>query len=186
VDGIVRTRVGYSGGTKRNPTYHSLGDHTESLQVDYDAAKLSYDDILGLYFEKHHPAHPTYSQQYRSALWYANEEEHAAIDRHIRALEQQLGRQMFVDVEPVREFWLAEDYHQKYYVRSERTVVREFSAIYPAEEDFVNSTAVARANGYVGGYGDPQQDIGRLGLSQEAQDALLRLSGRRARFSCGI
>ena len=72
-------------------------------------------------------------------------------------------------------FTIAEDYHQKYYLRREGDLMREFERIYPAGADFVRSTAAARVNGYLGGNGSAEQfnaQLGRLGLSSEGQQTL--------------
>ena len=84
---------------------------------------------------------------------------------------------------PVKAFYSAEDYHQKYYLREDRELMGEFSRIYPRVEDFVNSTAAARLNGYSGGYGTLarlEAEIGSFALSEEARKALLM---RFRRFS---
>ena len=52
---MVRTRCVYTGGTRKNPTYHDLGDHTESLQVDYDPARISYARLLEVFWDSHNP-----------------------------------------------------------------------------------------------------------------------------------
>ncbi len=77
---------------------------------------------------------------------------------------------------PYPRFWVAEDYHQKYTLRNWKAVYREFAAFYPNPNDFRESTAAARANGYLAGHGSARQlqaDIDRLGLSEQAK-AILR------------
>ena len=147
---MIRTRVGYSGGTKKNPTYYSLGDHTETFQIDYDPARISYEQLLDIFWKNHDPAIKSWSRQYMAAVFYHNEEQkQLAIKSRAREEERQKTK-IYTDVLPASEFYLAEDYHQKYYLRRERELLREFTAIYPALKDFISSTAVARANGYAG------------------------------------
>ncbi|MDZ7761250.1 MAG: peptide-methionine (S)-S-oxide reductase [Desulfovermiculus sp.] len=67
---MVRTRVGYSGGKKPNPTYHDLGDHTETLQVDYDPEAVSYPKLLEVFWESHSPEQSALSRQYMAAVFY--------------------------------------------------------------------------------------------------------------------
>ena len=83
---------------------------------------------------------------------------------------------------PLTEFYLAEDYHQKHRLRSDRDLMNEFKAMYPAEEDFVNSTAAARINGYLDGYGtleDLLAELPGLGLSPAAGKKLMEIVKRR-------
>jgi methionine-S-sulfoxide reductase len=113
---VVKTRVGYSGGTTFAPTYHRLGDHTETIQIDYDPGVISYRDLLDVFFSNHTPTHPSHSVQYRSAVYYRTEDERCAAEEAIGRLEAAVGR-VYTAVEPFRVFHLAEDYHQKYYFK---------------------------------------------------------------------
>jgi peptide-methionine (S)-S-oxide reductase len=172
--------VGYAGGIKENPTYYSLGDHTESIEIDYDPTAISYEELLEVFWRSHRPTSRSWSQQYASIIFYHNEEQLRLATESKQRAEARWGR-IYTEIVPARTFYLAEDYHQKYYLRSLRAVEQEFLAIYPELEDFVHSTAVARANGYVGGYGDPEQmehNLTQMGLSPEAQDRLRQAYSR--------
>ena len=70
---MIRTRVGYTGGTLENPTYHHLGDHTESVQVDYDPARIDYAALLDAFWQGHNPAASSFSRQYMAAVFYHDE-----------------------------------------------------------------------------------------------------------------
>ena len=70
---MVRTRVGYAGGTKDNPTYHNLGSHSETIQIDYDPVQISYEELLRVFWDSHLPIFPPFSQQYKSAIFYHDE-----------------------------------------------------------------------------------------------------------------
>ena len=72
---MIRTRVGYAGGAKENPTYHNLGDHTETLQIDYDSSKISYEKLLELFWEEHDPTSRSWSRQYKAVVFYHDEEQ---------------------------------------------------------------------------------------------------------------
>jgi peptide-methionine (S)-S-oxide reductase len=112
----VKTRVGYSGGTTFAPTYHRLGDHTETIQIDYDPAMISYAELLDVFFRNHTPTHPSHSVQYRSAIFYRTEDERRAAEEAVARMEAAVGR-VHTAIEPFRVFHLAEDYHQKYYFK---------------------------------------------------------------------
>jgi len=114
MDGVIRTRVGYCGGTTVSPTYQRIGDHSETVEVDYDPQVLTYDDLLAAFFAGHDPRMRSYSTQYRSAVFYRTTEEAAAAGRALERLQLSAGL-MHTSVEPLSRFWLAEDYHQKFY-----------------------------------------------------------------------
>jgi peptide-methionine (S)-S-oxide reductase len=173
---VVRTRVGYAGGTKADPTYRNLGDHSETIQIDYDPAQISYEELLDLFWSSHSPTSRPWSQQYASIIFYHNEEQkRLAVETRDQEAAKH-GSQIYTEVVPFSEFYLAEDYHQKYRLQQVSELAKAFRLIYPDDEDFVNSTAAARVNGYVGGYGTLaalQAELKSLGLSPEAEQKLL-------------
>jgi len=166
--GVVRTRVGYAGGSTENPTYQDLGDHTECVQIDYDPAALSFDRVLDLIWSSHNPCVRTEYKQYMNAIFYATEEQRKAIEASKGRKEKELGRTVKTAVLPLGRFTPAEDYHQKYELRCTEGLIEEFKAIYPDPKDLCNSTAAARVNGYIAGRGTREQfqtEAPRLGLS---------------------
>jgi peptide-methionine (S)-S-oxide reductase len=184
----VRTRVGYCGGTTPAPTYHRLGDHSETVELDYDPRVVSYRDLLAVYFASHTPTHPPFSTQYRSAIFYRTEDEREMAEEAIARTRATVGS-VFVAVEPFATFHSAEDYHQKYTLRRYRDVTEEFRRMLPGERDFVDSTAVARVNGWLNGCGTAEQIALALpltGLSPKAQDSVraAAMPGGRARIGC--
>lgn len=125
-----------------------------------------------MFFSSHSPTQPAYSTQYRSAIFYRDDEERRAAERAIDRLQATVGT-VHTAVEPFTRFWRAEDYHQKYRLRRYRDVAAEFHAMYPEDRDFVDSTAVARVNGWFDGCGgrlQVERDLPLTGLSQAAQD----------------
>jgi methionine-S-sulfoxide reductase len=109
----VRTRVGYAGGTTPDPTYHRLGDHSECIEVDYDADVITYEDLLAVFWASHDARARAYSRQYRSAILVRDEEQRAAAGRSKAAIESRLGP-VSTAIETLDRFYLAEDYHQKF------------------------------------------------------------------------
>jgi peptide-methionine (S)-S-oxide reductase len=123
VDGVVDAAVGYEGGHVDNPTYEQVcsGDtgHVEVTQVEFDPARVSYEDLVRKYFEIHDPTQlnrqgPDVGWQYRSVI-FAHSDEQAETAR--RVLEEEQGRfkaPIVTEIEPAKPFWRAEEYHQCY------------------------------------------------------------------------
>ncbi len=179
--GVVRTRVGYTGGTKENPTYHNLGDHTETLTLDYDPAEISYAELLDVFWAGHNPTARAYSQQYKTAVFYHTPEQKALAEETSRRQAEQYGQEVRTEILPAERFYPAEEYHQKYRLQQTPWLMQEFRESYPEFEEFVASTAAARVNGYLGGHGSVEQfaeERAMLGLST---DALSRLERRVVR-----
>ncbi len=173
--GVYRTRVGYTGGSLENPNYHNLGDHTEAFQVDYDPAQISYEEILDIFWASHTPTGRVWSRQYMAAVYFHNEEQEKAALASRAAVEEKLGAEVTTAVSALDKFYMAENYHQKYYLQARSELAEELRAYYPDFGDFVNSTAVARVNGYIGGYGDREslnEELDAYGLSPRGREIL--------------
>lgn len=182
---MIRTRVGYAGGKLKNPTYHHLGDHSESIQIDYDPTKISYEKLLEVFWSSHNPTQRSWSTQYKAAIFYHNEEQkRLAIETRDREAAKRKSKIM-TEILPATEFYRAEAYHQKHRLRGEPAVMKELQALYPSDEDLVNSTAAARLNGYLDGYGaigSLEEELDDLGVSREAAGKLLDSAKNRKKF----
>jgi len=112
------------------------------------------------------------------AVFYHNDEQKdLALERRDHIAAKTDGK-VHTEIIPYSEFYLAELYHQKYQLQLNRNLTREFKTIYSANEDFVNSTAAARVNGYLGGHGSLSQlqaELRDLGLSTAGADNLLHI-----------
>jgi methionine-S-sulfoxide reductase len=179
----VRSRVGYTGGEKLNPTYHSLGDHTETFQLDYDPEQISYKQLLDIFWDNHNPTRKAWSSQYKAAIFVHDETQaRLAETSKARLAADKTGKwfnqKIETDILPAKTFYLAEAYHQKYLLQNTPRLWGELLEIYPNPADWLNSSAAARLNGYVGGYGSAAQlaeEIDSLGLSRPAQAYLWQL-----------
>ena len=165
-----------------NPTYHNLGDHTETIQIDYDPTKISYEKLLETFWDSHNPAQRSWSRQYMSVIFFHNEEQRRlATETRDREAIRRKGN-IFTEIVAAAEFYPAEAYHQKYSLRREPDLMKEFNAMYPNDNDFMNSTAAARLNGYLDGYGTLevfQAELDSYGLSPGASKRLLSIAKRR-------
>lgn len=178
---MIRTRVGYAGGRMNAPNYSNIGDHTETVQVDYDSGRITYAQLLNIFWKNHRPTGRSWSRQYMKAVFYHDEHQRQQAMASKTAVEQKIDRTVKTEVAPLRSFTMAEDYHQKYILKQHDGLKNEMSRIYPRHRDFVNSTAVARLNGYAGGHGSRDQlsrEIESLGLSIEGKMALAELVRR--------
>jgi peptide-methionine (S)-S-oxide reductase len=125
VQGVTATRVGYLGGTLPHPTYHDVCSgttgHAEVVEVEYDPARVSYADLLKVFWENHDPTQlnrqgPDVGLQYRSAIFFHTpEQEEAARAAKEQMMQARRYRRLIVTViEPATAFWVAEEYHQQY------------------------------------------------------------------------
>lgn len=182
--GVVRTRVGYAGGTLKNPTYHNLGDHIETVQLDYDPEQTSYEKLLWVFWGGHSPQERAWKRQYMSAVFF-HDERQERLAREIKdRMAAKIKSEISTEILSAPKFYMAEEYHQKYHLQGEPELMEEFELIYPAIQDFIASTAVARVNGYLGGYSTLESleaEISGFGLSPEGIEMLktiVRGSGR--------
>ncbi len=116
--GVVATRVGYTGGHTANPTYQQVctktTGHAEAVEVSFDPALTSFTELAKLFFEIHDPTiDRTEGGQYRSAIFYRDEDQHAVARALIHQLEAR-GLQVATTLEPAGTFWPAEERHQGY------------------------------------------------------------------------
>ena len=127
--GVIETTVGYSGGTVAKPTYQQVctgrTGHAEAIQVVFDPAKLSYEQLLGFFFRMHDPTTPNQQHndkgtQYRSAIFYTSDEQKLTAEG-VKAQVNKSGkwkRPVVTEITKASEFYPAEDYHQKYLVKN--------------------------------------------------------------------
>lgn len=126
VDGILKVESGYSGGKVKNPTYKEvcsgLTGHAEVIQLTYDPGKISYDELLEIFWQTHDPT--TLNQQgadvgtqYRSVIFYHNDDQKKKAEFYKQRLEQAhaFDKPIVTEISPAVAFYKAEDYHQNYY-----------------------------------------------------------------------
>lgn len=123
VPGVIKTEVGYTGGQLENPTYYDVktGEtgHAEAIRIEYDSGKLSYEELLNLFFRLHDPTTRNrqggdIGTQYRSAIFYQNADELKAAEDVIRDQSGYWKRDITTSLEPFKKFYPAEEDHQDY------------------------------------------------------------------------
>jgi peptide-methionine (S)-S-oxide reductase len=122
--GVVATTSGYTGGRVKNPSYEAVSmggtGHAEAVQIAYDPAKIGYARLLDVFWRNIDPFAKNaqfcdHGPQYRSAVFYANEDERRLAEESKRAVEQRFGKPVATQIVPLSEFYPAEDYHQDFY-----------------------------------------------------------------------
>ena len=151
MEGIIRTRVGYAGGTKADPTYHSLGDHTEVVQIEYDPTVVSYAELLQETFTSHNPRRQTGKRQYHNVVLTDSEAQTDAVWEYLETSPFDPDS-VETRIEELSQFYPAENYHQKYNLRSKRWAKKAFDEADYDPEQLRNSPAGAKLNAHVSGH----------------------------------
>ena len=125
IPGVLSTRVGYTGGNFPKPTYKDVctdrTGHAEAVEIDYDPAQVSYEQLLNVFWENHDPTQlnrqgPDFGTQYRSAIFFHSPEQERAARESKEKLQNsgQFPRPVVTQIVPAATFYEAEDYHQQY------------------------------------------------------------------------
>jgi peptide methionine sulfoxide reductase msrA/msrB len=129
IAGVISTTVGFTGGHVDHPTYKQVctntTGHAEAVQVLYDPSKISYEELARLFFETHdftqlNRQGPDIGTQYRSAIFYLNDEQKQIAERLVQTLRKK-GYDVKTEITPAGKFWPAEEYHQDYYNKTHKT-----------------------------------------------------------------
>ena len=148
------------------------------MQIEYDPGVISYDDLLNIFWCQHDPTSYFWSKQYMNAIFYHDDEQKEKAEKSKITKQKELKGTVRTEIIPLRKFYLAEGYHQKYFLQSEPELSMEVRAYYPDFSDFLNSTASCRLNGFIAGYGSVDllvEEINSYGLSPRGRDILRRL-----------
>ena len=124
LDGVNEVLSGYSGGKTPVPTYEQVcsnsTDHAEVVLIEFDPSVISYKELLNSFWEKHDPTTlnrqgPDVGTQYRSAIFYFDEEQRNLAQESLNKLQQKLKNKIVTEITEADTFWKAEEYHQKYF-----------------------------------------------------------------------
>ncbi|XP_050092567.1 peptide methionine sulfoxide reductase [Anopheles aquasalis] len=167
--GVLRTRVGYAGGTTKNPSYKNMGDHTEVIEIDYDPEEISYEELLDLFWNNHeYGLTKRMKRQYMSLILYHDEKQQKIAEESLATEQTQRAPEKIVtEIAEAGHFYPAEDYHQKYRLQGHSDLAK---AIGLTPELLQTSHVAARLNGYLIGVGGLEQfesEAPWLGLDTE-------------------
>lgn len=177
--GVGGTRVGYAGGTSKDPSYREMGDHSETVEIDYDPNLIPYDELLEVFWNNHNPININgyKGRQYQSLLLYRDKEQEEAIHRIKKRMESDKGS-LETEAAPYAEFHMAEQRHQKYYLKRFPNAIEKLRTLYPSEDDLTNSALAARLNGLAKGYSNLahiQREIQQWPVSSSDRAAMIAL-----------
>ncbi|XP_055693137.1 peptide methionine sulfoxide reductase [Lutzomyia longipalpis] len=170
--GVLRTRVGYTGGTTSNPIYKDLGDHTEVIEIHYDPKRITYNQLLELFWNNHEYGLCTkIKRQYASLIVYHTDEQKKIAEESLAyEREQRAPEHITTEILPCDIFYPAEDYHQKYRLQSHKELTQSLGM---DSRLLQTSHVAARLNGYlvgVGGVAQYLKEAKNLGLTPEQQE----------------
>ena len=146
VTGIVSIDVGYTGGNIDNPTYKMVCEgntgHAEVAQITFDPEKISYEELLSIFFDIHDPTTLNkqgndIGTQYRSAIYFHTDEQKIIAENLIKKIQPVFNNKIVTEISHSEKFYLAEDYHQDYYNNNKNAAYCNF-VIRPKVEKFLN------------------------------------------------
>ena len=123
VPGVLEAAVGYEGGATERPSYQDVCSdetgHAEVVELDYDPERVTFEQLLDKFFQLHNPTTlnrqgPDIGAQYRSVVFYHDEQQKAAAEEAIKRWQPKFARPIVTQVVPAQTFWRAEEYHQQY------------------------------------------------------------------------
>jgi len=162
----------------KNPTYHHMGDHSESLEVEWDPQKTKYETLLDIFWSSHNPSYKI-CRQYMSGVWYHNKEQQELINKSLEKWTLKY-RTITTEIGPAGLFTPAEDYHQKYKLGADVTLMR---ALNLEEKDLAYSLPATRINGYLGGNGTVESletELPSFNLDDDAAAHLREIVARKS------
>ncbi len=154
------------------------------VRIVFDPAVISYQELLEVFWASHDSNSAPYLWQYRNAVLTLDERQRQLAEQSKEQLQTRTGQEIRTAIEPVAAFTVAEDYHQKHYLRGARAFMDGLRGRYAGEAELLASTEATRLNGYLGCNGEPTElgaGIADLGLSAEAQQQLLDYLTMRCR-----
>lgn len=172
--GVLRTCVGYAGGTTNSPTYRNIGDHTEVLEIDYDPTKITYKKLLNIFWNNHeYGLCAAIKRQYMSLILYHNDEQKKiATESKIEEQERRKPEIIKTAIQEASTFYPAEDYHQKYRLQGHKELCKSLDLDINSEL-LRNSYVATKLNGFIAGLGGDAtflKEADNMGLTPSQKD----------------
>ena len=128
---VINTRVGYIGGKTKNPSYANVCSgktgHVEATEITFNPKKISYEKLLDIFWKIHNPTTKDrqgfdIGNQYNSVIFYMNEKQKTGAEKSKRDQQKKTDRKIITEIRKAPEFWQAEEYHQKYIEKQEKSL----------------------------------------------------------------
>ena len=152
-----------------------MGDHAETVQIDFDPATITYGELLEVFGRTHDPTHRSWSRQYASLILYHSGEQQRLAEAWKAREARTRNRPIATGIIAFSGFTLAEEYHQKHALQRFPELLEELRSVYPTVPELIGSTAATRINGHVAGDGNCEallEEIDTFGLSKRGQQRL--------------
>lgn len=151
--GVERTSVGYAGGRHTGPTYYDIGDHIETVLVEYDPTVVSYRELLEEFWSGHNPGRNPWMNQYRSMIFPVTAEQEAIARRALALERDRRTGAVLTEVRPIDRFYRDRSYHDKYYLRRHDRLWAAVVDVFATTDAALASTVAARLNALSAGRG---------------------------------
>lgn len=166
VPGIITTRVGYAGGTTKNPSYRNIGNHIECIDLKFNTEIITIEKILDLFFKSHDPT-IKYKRQYISAILYRTPEEYLTIENYMSNFKSE--QKIVTELIQTNEFTPAENYHQKYFLRKQSKILNELNLI---NDDIIDSPLATKLNALCAGFGVVEELLKKEELEKLSSESI--------------
>ena len=134
VKGVLGTKVGYTGGKEKNPSYERVCSdetgHAEAIEITYDPRIVSYEELLDIFWKIHDPTQinrqgPDIGKQYRTAIFYHNEKQKKSAEESKKERQREFNNKIATEIVPIKDFYKAEEYHQRYMEKMENNPINK-------------------------------------------------------------
>lgn len=177
VEGVSNTRARYSGGNSKDPTYANLKDHTEVVEIEFDPHIISYGKLLKIFFDNHPFDSNTEKIQYKSTIIPTNENQKNTAEKELLFVKKVFGKhRVFTLLKNFTEFYEAENYHQKHYLKINKKSLETFLQNLVDWKSCAKSELCTKLNGYLNGiYSEKKfiKNLTQLGLSESNVQKIL-------------
>ena len=175
VAGVRRTSVGFAGGASQAPTYRSIGDHIETVLVEFDPQIVSYQALLEVFWSGHDPSRNPWMNQYRSMIFPVDSGQKRRAERAVSEARASRDGAVLTEVRPIEVFHPDRTYHSKYYLRNIKPLWTRVIQAFGSKQSALDSTVAARLNAWAGGKAEGEDALAAIEESNLSPQAAASL-----------